>query len=174
MNLSRGPTTHAAQQHACCTWHTYAPLASWIARAAVLGYRMLLQGIISGCRETTWVTTIAGRRRHLPNIRAFGKNNNAERSQVRSSSLVHRWQLRKVCCIGCAAHPTRWHVPSPRLGCAQVVLAGLCWMAPLGCFCCPAVPCWPNVLAFVWTGCLRRAVCAELLSRNVCRLSARQ
>jgi DNA polymerase I-like protein with 3'-5' exonuclease and polymerase domains len=47
---------------------------------------MPLQGIIGGCRETTWITTIAGRRRHLPNIRASGKNNNAERSQVCSNN----------------------------------------------------------------------------------------
>lgn len=46
-----------------------------------------IKGIIGGCRDTTWVTTIAGRRRHLPHIRATGKNNNAERSQAERQAV---------------------------------------------------------------------------------------
>ncbi|KAF6260747.1 hypothetical protein COO60DRAFT_857116 [Scenedesmus sp. NREL 46B-D3] len=46
-----------------------------------------IKGIIGGCRDTTWVTTIAGRRRHLPNIRASGKNSSAERSQAERQAV---------------------------------------------------------------------------------------
>lgn len=67
--------------------------------------RMCLQGIIGGCRDTTWVTTIAGRRRHLPHIRATGKNNNAERSQVRGLSDMYLISMLPAsCCTAAVEH----------------------------------------------------------------------
>jgi DNA polymerase I-like protein with 3'-5' exonuclease and polymerase domains len=79
---------------------------------------MWLQGIIGGCRETTWVTTIGGRRRHLPNIRASGKNNNAERLQARvpveieAPASCHARQvassIQHAVCMSCKATLEIW------------------------------------------------------------------
>jgi hypothetical protein len=55
-----------------------------------------LQSVISGCKEVTWVTTLAGRRRPLLHIHEAG----------RKSAQAERQAVNTVCQVRCGAQGT--------------------------------------------------------------------
>jgi hypothetical protein len=71
----------------------------------------LPQAVIAACKQQTWVTTLAGRRRHLPHIHETGKGGSnararAERQAVNTVCQVCcRAQHSAAQCVTLARHP---------------------------------------------------------------------
>lgn len=47
----------------------------------------VLQDVVTGCRDNTWVTTLAGRRRYLSHIHEHGKGDSNARARAERQAV---------------------------------------------------------------------------------------